>query len=685
MTTATTAHPRDWLLARPTPVARHRHWRWLAVGVVLFFLIPFALTDLVSINRDLYYGIYISAVFAFFGAWICTATDSPRAVLTRNWRAGVGLGALVAGVMVAIVLNEPATNHPHGIAFAAAILWRGILYGFADGLILSAFPILAVFAAFAGTQTLTRWRGKAAVAALALAASMLFTAVYHLGYSDFRSDKVRKPLVGDVIWSLPTLATLSPFGAPIAHAGLHVSAVVHSYETDIFLPPHATATPTIALRPCTIGGLSAQCGTLRVAENQSEPNGKTIPLKVAVFKATSDKPVGDPLFWFAGWGSAGVSDDAANVVSAFTALNWNRDVVFIDQRGTGSSELVCRWPVAQQATAATLRRITAAARRCAERIGPNLRYYTSAVAVDDFDQVRQALGYDRINIYGGSYGVTTGQIYLLRHGSHVRSAVFDSGSLLDVHIFEQQPLNKQRVLEQLFARCTADTACNAAYPNLRGEYAQLLTRLARHPIPIPGTELMLDAAAFVDVLDGVVAYTPGKAAAPRLIHLVATGQVARAAAELPPAALPTTQLAYQLLIQCNEPWASWRPTEIARNSAGTDVAPLYRTIAATVGASCAGFPRVEVPAAIGERVRSEVPVLFLSGAEDGADPPANIANARRELPNSRSVVFPAAGHGQLGFRCTQNLIAEFIARGATTGLDASCAQTAALQPFDTRP
>jgi hypothetical protein len=69
----------------------------------------------------------------------------------------------------------------------------------------------------------------------------LFTAVYHLGYSDFRGEKLRKPLAGDVIWSVPTLVTLSPLGSPIAHAGLHVAAVVHSYETDVFLPPHRAA------------------------------------------------------------------------------------------------------------------------------------------------------------------------------------------------------------------------------------------------------------------------------------------------------------------------------------------------------------------------------------------------------------------------------------------------------------
>jgi D-alanyl-D-alanine carboxypeptidase len=251
MTTTTSARP---LRRAPLPrvetaaFARHQHWYWLAAGLVLFFLIPFALTDLVSTNRDLYYGIYIGAVFGFVGLWLHYANESARTVLTRNWRAGVTLGVVFCGAMLAIVLNEPATSHPDGLAFAAAIVWRGVLYGLADGLILSAFPILAVFAAFAGTRALARWRGKVAIGALALAVSLLFTAVYHLGYSDFRGEKVRKPLAGDVIWSVPTLVTLNPLGAPIAHAGLHVTAVVHSYDTDVFLPPHKATLDGVPLQ-----------------------------------------------------------------------------------------------------------------------------------------------------------------------------------------------------------------------------------------------------------------------------------------------------------------------------------------------------------------------------------------------------------------------------------------------------
>jgi pimeloyl-ACP methyl ester carboxylesterase len=449
---------------------------------------------------------------------------------------------------------------------------------------------------------------------------------------------------------------------------------------------HGTpAGPRIALDPCTIGTLPAQCGTLSVAENPSEPSGAKIALNVAVVKAQSSDPKRDPLFWFAGWGSGGVTDDAANVISAFSGVNADRDIVFIDQRGTGSSQLLCRIEEGLTLGTTAFGRITAAARACADRIGPNLRYYTSAVAVDDFDKVRQALGYDTINIYGGSYGVTTGQIYLLRHGSHVRTAVFDSGSLLDVHIFEQQPRNYERALNLLIARCAADEACHAAYPNLRNEYAQIVARLARGvTTPIPGATVDLNPVTFGAALDQILAYTPGKAIAPRMIHLIATGQMARAAALFPQQSTSNGGLAYMTLIQCSEPWASWRPAVIRRAGEGTFMLPYALTLASYNGAACAGFPKAQVPAAIGERVHSTVPVLFLSGNEDGADPPANIAHAERELPNSLTVVFRAAGHGQLGLLCGQNLIASFIGLGSTEGLETSCAQTAALQPFDAR-
>lgn len=234
---ATPLHSPDRTQPRASE-ARGHQWRWLFAGLVLAFSIPFVLTDVTSIDRDLYYGVYIVGVFTFAGVWLAYGVGSPRALLARNWRSGLALALVFGAVMVAIVRNEPATAHPGGLEFVVAIAWRGVLYGLADGVILSAFPILAVFGAFAGRPVLARWRGRIAVGALALGVSLLFTAVYHLGYSDFRGEKLGKPLAGDVIWSVPTLATLSPIASPITHAGLHVAAVVHSYDTDTFLPPH---------------------------------------------------------------------------------------------------------------------------------------------------------------------------------------------------------------------------------------------------------------------------------------------------------------------------------------------------------------------------------------------------------------------------------------------------------------
>ena len=132
--------------------------RFLAGGALLAFALPFVFTDLVTIDRDLYYGIYAGSL-----------------------------------------------------------------------------PILVVFAALGARRTK---RTLVGIGALALAASLAFTAVYHLGYRDFRGSKLRKPLAGDVMWSAPTLLTLNPVGAPLAHAALHVTAVAHSYGTDTFLPPH---------------------------------------------------------------------------------------------------------------------------------------------------------------------------------------------------------------------------------------------------------------------------------------------------------------------------------------------------------------------------------------------------------------------------------------------------------------
>jgi hypothetical protein len=215
------------------------HWAWLARGFVLAFAMPFLLADLFELNRDVFYGLYALVVFGLIGLWARSTGYDLVAAIKRRWLWAVGLGAVFAGVMALMVVRtEDATTRPEGLKLIGAVFWRGVVYGATDGLLLSVFPILVVFAAFAGSRLNQRFSGKLVIGAAAMIASLAMTAVYHAGYSDFRSGKIGKPLTGDALWSIPTLVTLNPVGAPIAHAGLHVSAVLHSYDTDTFLPPH---------------------------------------------------------------------------------------------------------------------------------------------------------------------------------------------------------------------------------------------------------------------------------------------------------------------------------------------------------------------------------------------------------------------------------------------------------------
>jgi len=221
------------------PVSARRHFAWLVGGMAGSFLVPFIVANQLGLQRDLYYAVYVAAVVALFAAWARDTRQPLREMFARRWRLAVGLGVVFAAISAFIATQaEGGTNHPGGIEFIAALGWRGIVYGAADGLLLSAFPILLVFAALGDSRLRRRAGGLVAVGAVAMVASLAMTAVYHAGYGDFRSDKLRKPVTGDLVWSVPTLATLNPIGAPMAHVGLHVGAVVHNYDTDLFLPPH---------------------------------------------------------------------------------------------------------------------------------------------------------------------------------------------------------------------------------------------------------------------------------------------------------------------------------------------------------------------------------------------------------------------------------------------------------------
>ena len=231
------------------------------------------------------------------------------------------------------------------------------------------------------------------------------------------------------------------------------------------------AAPRVPLASCTVDGVSAQCGTLDVPEDRAARTGRTIRLRLAVLPARAQPHAPDPVFWLAGGPGGAATDSAAAAAQLMERVNEHRDVVLVDQRGTGgSNDLRCPQGTVPSRWAEELR-------SCLARLAGDPRDYTTASAMDDLDDVRAALGYDRIDLYGISYGVTAAQVYLQRHPAHVRSAILESGTVLAVPIYERFPAASRGALDVLFARCAADSGCHSAFPDpatdLRAVTAQL--------------------------------------------------------------------------------------------------------------------------------------------------------------------------------------------------------------------
>lgn len=212
------------------------HLTWIPAGAATGFLAAFLFGDLLTLPVDLYYLIYFAIVFAFLRLYARrTGLDIPRLV-SRRLLWGVVLGVIGGLVIMQGVLSRPGTPQLSGFDLWWALLWRGLLYGTVDGLLLFAFPWTVAWRALEaeGGSLATRLRASA----VAFAAILLMTTTYHLGYGDFRSSKILQPNVGSTIASVPTLVTANPVASPISHVFLHVTAVLHAPETDLFLPPH---------------------------------------------------------------------------------------------------------------------------------------------------------------------------------------------------------------------------------------------------------------------------------------------------------------------------------------------------------------------------------------------------------------------------------------------------------------
>ena len=223
------AHPDTWTV----------QLRWFAAAAAVGFAVPYLGSSMLGLQHDVYLGIYFAAVLVLFGAYAAATGLDVREALVRNWKLGVALGVVFGFLLVRNVLSEDATPRPHGADYVFELIWRGGIYGAMDALLLTVIPCLVVYRALGGR--LATWRRRLAYFIASLALVMTITAVYHLGFAQYREDGVGAPETGNTIISMPMLLSSNPIGSIADHAAMHISAVAHSYETEVRLPPPATA------------------------------------------------------------------------------------------------------------------------------------------------------------------------------------------------------------------------------------------------------------------------------------------------------------------------------------------------------------------------------------------------------------------------------------------------------------
>jgi pimeloyl-ACP methyl ester carboxylesterase len=442
------------------------------------------------------------------------------------------------------------------------------------------------------------------------------------------------------------------------------------------------------LGACTLAWLpkDARCGVYEVFENRSAKSGRKIPLQVVVLPATGPERLTDPLLYFAGGPGGPSLEEGVWFTKPMPELRKNRDILLIDSRGTGqSAALTCDELQGTGSLQGFLEEFMPAdkVRACRDRLQKtaDLTQYSSDSAVDDFEEIRTALGYGKVNIIGTSYGTRTVQAYMRRHPGSVRTAVMSAVVPVD----EATPLvtarYSQQALDGLITECEGDPACNRAFPKLREEVATVLRRVGKEPVrlQVPSTEtgqpidFTLSKNGFGQVLRRMLYYNRWISLTPLYLHRAANGdwQPLAEFAQVISQAQGAVG-GYFLSVTCSEDLAFVREEEIPAAVAGTFLGDLRvrKQLAA-----CKGWPAPKLGPGFRVPVASDIPTLLLSGGADPVTPPSSGDRVARTLKRSRHVVVPDGGHGLDGMKggeCISQMISAFVAAGSTESLDTYC-------------
>ena len=461
------------------------------------------------------------------------------------------------------------------------------------------------------------------------------------------------------------------------------------------------AAPALVLTPCELehplrlSVLAAECGVMQVPENPRQPDGRQIALHVARAPAISRRKRPDPLFVLAGGPGAAASAFYASVAGAFARILRERDIVLVDQRGTGGSNaLEC--PESEELSGRQSdAEIQARTRACLALLAPraDVAFYTTSLAVRDLEQVRAALGYERINLYGSSYGTRVAQHYLRHFPARTRSVILDGVVPVSLPMGPSAAIDAEGALERILRRCAQDSACRERFGDPASDYHAVRAALRVSTVPIsvrdPATgddrSFEFGADHLASVLR-LLSYTSEYAALlPLVLHAAASQEdYAPLAAQylmVERAYAQTIAAGMHNSVVCAEDVPLFAAYAVDR----ARIASTYlgaRQLDGLVSV-CRVWPRGEVDEDLHAPLTSAVPALLLSGSDDPVTPPAFAHEAASSFTHHLEVVLEGFGHGQLTAPCIDRVMVQFVARASVDGLDVSCARLARPLPFFT--
>ncbi len=454
-------------------------------------------------------------------------------------------------------------------------------------------------------------------------------------------------------------------------------------------PP--TATPTNKLNGCYLQGISelVQCGTLAVPENYEAPEGRTIDLHFAVLPAVSENPKPDPLLILAGGPGQAATELAAMIDRIFKDVRKSRDILLIDQRGTGqSAPLSCSFSQLEELVKNDDEiQLDRLAGECLSQYeDQDLTQFHSVHAIHDFERVREHLGYPQVNLYGGSYGSRAGLIYMREYPASVRSAVLDAVAPPEVVVgpFGRHGAHSFNLLVE---QCSASTACSTTFPDLKGTYSALLQRLEQEPVlltvsdPLSNepTDILVTAGRFTGAIRTALYHPTMRQMLPYVIQQTAQNNFNPLIGLLgSTSAQPEIYMGLMLSVLCSEDLP--RATDALLREDGDNDFIGSRTADAFIN-MCSVWPKAPRPDAWFEPVHSDIPTLLLSGRLDPVTPPAWGALAAQTLTNSRHLIAPQGAHTIVSHTCANKLSTQFIDSLDVEALDSSCLAEQKPAPF----